>query len=284
MALDVPMSLAMEHGGGENNDIAKAIFLGQRGMRKLGLEESKDLVGQFTSLIDKETRMELPDANRKFTFPEIGKEAPIGQVISDLPEYLQNIKFKLDPTIDSHGRYTPADSLQEGLIRVNPFIDDQEGTALHELQHAIQQKDFLPSGGSVELMWDGAKERYNKGAGGKLRQEIRDMEDNLAELHNQGKIDYKEYKEMRKKIEKKWDRYFQGIDNMAYEDYLNLIGEAEARMTAGRYGIDPKYLSSVDPISGAYYDKGVLKNVTNRPMEIEDYILRYPGEKPRMKP
>jgi hypothetical protein len=108
-------------------------------------------------------------------------------------------------------------------------------TALHELQHAIQQQEGWARGGSdKEFLWNKLSVK-------------RDLEDQITAINEQlgkavGTPKYNELMDLRSEIVR--DLQKQGLDDpigikqAAHEQYKRLAGEAEARLTQSRMNMN----------------------------------------------
>lgn len=91
-------------------------------------------------------RNEVNDSRSHVTLPEVGKSAPLGDVLShpllhDQYPQLKDVTVKHeDIGPDVHGQYDP----ETKTITVSPHDPDPHSTVLHETQHAIQDIEQYP--------------------------------------------------------------------------------------------------------------------------------------------
>lgn len=126
--------------------------------------------GKVFEGVDKMPRFEISDNMAKIrALPKALREKALGEVL-DHPELFQNYPElsdvpvkKMLPTLDSYGvegRYDPI--AKQIFLKEGP---GQESVLLHEVQHAIQDKEGFARGGSPSNLADKAMDKYNRLAG-----------------------------------------------------------------------------------------------------------------------
>ena len=223
---------------------------------------------KFSSLADKKPRFEIDDsvakltkaaANRDYYYPTIQKgvlseylDHP--KLYKEYPE-LQNAKVSFIKTSDvmgdgSRAAYDP----KSNRITVNTdWInkaknDDVKSTLLHEIQHAIQEKEGFARGGNIQPL---TKEPTQKQISGYLKSKYN-------ELIKKGVPEDEAAMTIQDDIEPYVER------NMMHDNYLRLSGEIEARDVQSRMNLSPDKRLHTQP----YASQGI---------PLKDQIVRFDG-------
>lgn len=129
---------------------------------------------------------------------------------------------------------------EQMILRNKPMLDSDKSTMLHEIQHAIQQREGWAKGGSMDDFynesmrarqgaWDqisAINSELSKAAGTPRYQELLNERQKLVDLAQKDPLDLKE---------------------QAYKSYQSLAGEAEARATQARMNMNAAQRREVYP-------------------------------------
>ena len=234
----------------------------------------KDAPNKFSSLIDKKPRFEVDDSGAKikdFKLPirtkqmpygleTIGPEAKLSDILDHKELFKQypelkdvTVKFGNNNEMGQSGSYDPVTN----SIRVNaPMVGDEiagskgwkttndryqlndksKSTLLHEIQHAIQQKEGFARGGSPDRM----------AASNKVLQQTYQNEFNQLEKQL-GKIkDPKKSVELENRL-MELDGKISSLKNDGLNEYARLSGEVEARAVQNRMDMPAGQRPLTDP-------------------------------------
>ena len=161
-----------------------------------------------------------------------------------------------------------------GRIDYSTLARDPKSTALHELQHAIQQREGFARGGSPEGMndiWNAARARLNfleKEPGylegqnkiDKLWSDVFDNgldEQKAIQIENEILQQHPELSEVRKQLD-----ILRKIPRDSTDAYHRLAGEAEARAVQKRMNYTPEQRSQVFPLDD--YDRNISDLIVRR--------------------
>ncbi len=149
---------------------------------------------------------------------------------SSLPPHLRKLPFK-----DAKGSYSHGGDNLDDLIEVTAYTPDSaKSTALHELQHAIQQREGFAKGGSPS-QFAGVSAESQKSL------------DEINAILNSGEYSMKEYQTL---LQQKRDILNNSAPGLSSnEQYRRLAGEAEARLTQSRMGMNPMQRAASFPPS-----------------------------------
>jgi hypothetical protein len=199
------------------------------------------------------------------------KHGELGQAYPDV----YKLHTRIDPTLDAQGQYLRGSAHQgeQMVLKEKPTWTDARSTALHEMQHAVQQREGFARGGSPDA----------------LAQEYGQARARLHFLEQEP-----EFKAANQELDSLWDAAFtkgtiseseaiakeaellrrhpslaeqrqlldalRGSSEDGYSAYKNLAGEAEARAVQARMKLNQQQrrelfpLDSYDvPISGLIY-------------------------------
>ena len=163
----------------------------------------------------------------------------------------------------SKGAYLPEQNTIElaGLSDTAPYsmANDVKSTTLHELQHAIQQREGFARGGSPEMFMRGYQNKLKD-----LNSQVTDINQQMRAVS--GTPQYDELMNARSGIVKQIQA-IEGRDGLgaleaANKDYRRLAGEAEARLTQSRMNMTPAERAASYPPS--MFD-----------VPVKDQIVRY---------
>ena len=128
------------------------------------------------------------------------------------------------------GSFTEKDFLtDEPKITAQAYSNEDTGTLLHEIQHAIQQKEGFARGGSPAQGQD-APFIYGVGESSKRLKEVEQLLEKTPYLSKEYDNLILELEKLSKKAE----------SEAAFEGYRRLAGEAEARLTSARAKLSPE--------------------------------------------
>jgi hypothetical protein len=237
-------------------------------MEKAGVEPEK--IWQETGTFrgpDKQWRQEISDEKSKLTLGQhtpdaygaIEKKTFEGalehpELQKAYPE-LNDIRFEHWPKEEFQGAfYEPHESR---VTMGQKAMEEERGVALHELQHAIQQKEGFASGGSPKTVLND----WYQGINSELSSLVKQM-DALPEWER--KFDTRKQKQYQA-LRSKYDELMtQKLDNPpnAEDAYHRLAGEAEARAVQERLRMTPEQRKQTFPLKS--YD-----------VPIKDLIFQY---------
>lgn len=289
---DAVFSLALEHGIDHDADHLKAIYLGQRGMKAMGIDASRDLAGQFSGMHDKMVRKEIDnpellrpvtkaDAHSDFYLDELVELDDLGKAY---PSLVEDVTVRVDPTLlPDEGGFSP----RSKIINLGPAkaykssdVARQETALTHELQHAIDINEGFPRGGSPDENWVTAKQNINMSERNfDLRRKHEDaellaMQNPTAKNKATAQIAKKEYYDAIAQSNKSAANIKEGPDE-AYGNYRRLAGEVQARDAERTNKFSPEGRARIQPFSGRFYDKGEAKHIHSNPVDIDDLIIDY---------
>ena len=160
---------------------------------------------------------------------------PLGDIL-DHPELykaypdLKKMPVVFDKDLQGIAHYDPnSDSIHMGLRAVEH--KNQQGILMHEVQHAIQEREGFAKGGAPGQ----AGYSYELKYAGDVRKLLPEAFD-LLEKREAGTASDAELERLAwiNKVGKTYTRYKEAGDRLAYENYMRLAGEAEARNTDAR--------------------------------------------------
>jgi len=262
-ALNAPMGLmfAGPKSTGWNKDLAKKA----QEMLDSGVAPAKvwkeTLYGKMP---DGNMFTEIPDnkaaiQGTNFLARSVDKDALAGGAPKSFPQWawmthddlyknypdLKNIDVVPNANIGSPGSYDKTTN----TIGLSAFADSPKSTSLHELQHAIQQREGWAKGGSPETSW---------GAVAGYEDLIQAKKEKLWELMRNGEVD--KAKPLRKEITKMHEN-LDVVSTDPYKAYHRLTGEAQARATQGRMNMDMDARRASYPLAGDKLDDVSLSDL-----------------------
>lgn len=193
------------------------------------------------------------------------KPPEVLQDILDHPELykqypeLKNSKLQLvqnEGFLGSYSRKTKTISITEKAI-------NDKSVLLHEIQHAIQEKEGFARGGNAEEMLDVVKKTFKE----KLPLAEKNLNDLIKKraIENDPKYDglIKNQQQLVNQIKKALDKYNAGPEEVAL--YKKLAGEVEARDVQARMNLTTEQRATILP----YQSQGI---------PVKDQIVRFDGE------
>lgn len=209
----------------------------------------KEQIQQNVNLLDKNFGLTYPPlsgnyANLAFEHPELYNAYP------DMERII--ISQGLNKGEGNFGAYMPSKQ-SAGYLQVHKAALDKntkgipewggKSTSLHELQHAIQDREGFGSGGSPEEMQQNLlNERYQ------LNTQLASLNDKMSELAKADKMSpdakaaYDMLMEQRMqlvpRVQQLQDNAYIGAES--FNQYKNLLGEAEARAAQARMNMTPQ--------------------------------------------
>lgn len=201
---------------------------------------------------DKRWRYEIDDSGLTFTPIGSSPKLPIGEShklkdVLDHPELysaypgIENIKVK------ATSWYPPKGAAWDGnTIIMGTEAAKDKSTLMHEVQHAIQDREAFAQGGTPGKVGKDYKLKYEESVDA-LRREYLDLQveagksplspDKLKRLDYFREVFYK------------YAKYARAGDQKARENYLALAGETEARNVETRLPLEPKDRLKISPMS-----------------------------------
>ena len=179
------------------------------------------------------------------------KHGELGQAYPDV----YKLHTRIDPTLDAQGQYLRGSAHQgeQMVLKEKPTWTDARSTALHEMQHAVQQREGFAGGGNQgqfnqTLDEDGSVARAAawKAAEAGKRREM------LKVLRNDGRAQYGEdwrdspLGKQSRAIETEIATIQTTPDT--YNAYKLLAGEAEARAVQSRMKLNPQQRRDLFPL------------------------------------
>jgi hypothetical protein len=251
-------------------DEADAIYIGPKATGWANIQ------GKFTNLMDKMQRAEISDAGAIFKGkPTEGKFTLLPQVIKhdelykQYPE-LNKLHISYDPSLSTKGEFSNRSWNGEPIIKLGNEADFD--TTLHEIQHAIQEKEGWGRGAApssyndnLNIELGNRSNDYEKFATDKMIQDIVSASQagdikKVLQLKGQDEEAYniatRLYKEIGKYpttevLHDEALRLSKMADNeSSMRRYLRTSGEIEARDTASRMGLSAAQRASTAPYSG----------------------------------
>lgn len=212
---------------------------------------------EFSSLADRMRRKEISDEGADIKkLPEMGNPTTLKDILKHPSLYkmypdLKNINVTEHTSKDMNGYYAPHGywggepkiSLNLDKVKGN---DNVKSTLLHEVQHAIQNKEDFAQGGTSEEFTRGYLNQLKD-----ISDQISAINENLK--HTQGTEKYNELLDMRSELAKEYQRLHGASGIGPYEkgnrDYKNLAGEVEARDTQARMDMTIQDRLKKEPLS-----------------------------------
>ena len=245
--IDAVRAQAMERAGHDAEKIWQetGTFRGpdKQWRQEISDEKSKLTLGQHTP--DAYGAIEKKTFEGALQHPELQKAYP----------ELNDIRFEHWPKEEFQGAfYEPHESR---VTMGQKAMEEERGVALHELQHAIQQKEGFASGGSPKTVLND----WYQGINSELSSLVKQM-DALPEWER--KFDKKkqtQYQALRSKYDELMNQKLDNPPN-AEDAYHRLAGEAEARAVQERLRMTPEQRKQTFPLKS--YD-----------VPIKDLIFQY---------
>jgi len=241
--IDLFMGMAME--AAENQETLKAMFIGKKGMKSMGIDVSKDLAGQFTNLVDGMARKEIADPRLRkegvgdiWDSSKLSDLAPTDDMYKAYPELQDRTVL---PVHGETGEFDPISMLTQ--IGADQGIEAQTKQLVHEVQHAIQQLEGFPTGSNP------GNERWARTVASlqdaivKADNEIYDIRDALP----RDRMSSPEIQalEQVQEVAMQQLRVINPSDN--FDNYVRSMGEVEARDAGMRMDMSPEDRARTQP-------------------------------------
>jgi len=233
--------------------LAMATFGGQKAT---GFAKAE---GKFSNLADKMPRFEISDKGaeaidlitaRNLADMGINKQPRMKlkdilnheELYKQYPE-LKDISVTLNNNLDSGAQYMHMGGVVPQIV-VNPRkIQEMGSTLLHEIQHAIQEKEGFARGGSLESISSSsdralARIKFLNSELSRLAKEMDTVKGTAAEKELGAEYDAAMAEKMNL-----WDE----ATTFPYRKYRNLAGEIEARDVSARMGFTPEQRMRTGP-------------------------------------
>jgi len=153
-----------------------------------------DIEGKFSTIVDKKVQAEISDVGSQYLKQPGDKFQPIADIFShpelaqNYPELWKNIKVKKIPgTVSTY---------VNGEIAIAQDAPSKVGSMIHELQHAIQEKEDWPHGGGPVKAWVANKTLIRKLADEAIP-EIRENEKRSKAYYDVAKDAYEKVKNLK---------------------------------------------------------------------------------------
>lgn len=288
---DAIASLVLDQSINQDADHLKAIYIGKRGIKALGIDASKDLAGQFSGLHDKMVRKEIESSaliRPLTTADNLGPAAvpkvmeTSNKVMHSYPELGEQVQIGVDTTLlPNEGSFnTKSNTITLGPLDSPEYFPEQQKAFTHELQHSIDTIEGMPRGGSPDENWvalrlrlasstDDLKKRYEDAELKALAQPTVRNKEEAAALKTEYYDTLAKVNDMTARIK------VSRVEGTGYDNYWRLAGEEQARDATARAEIEPEKLATVQPFSGTYFYKGQQKSIYPKPLSVEDLIIDY---------
>jgi hypothetical protein len=194
--------------------------------------------GKFSNLMDKKTRFEISDEPMKMK-PNYQELAGVPRKLSDYidhPELFKNypgldktpVFVSVDPSHKSGVGSYSAGNYVRGIDVKAPSVASAEDTLIHEIQHAIQEKEGFARGGNPDQF---------------MSRELVDKFHSLWDRFEKKpySLSPEEYREM--------NNLRSSVESMGRRQYMRLAGEIEARDAAFRRLYTPYERRTIPPYS-----------------------------------
>ena len=256
----------------------------------------KDALNKFSSLADKKPRFEIDDSGAKFNFEssfdlnEIRKSKGNMVKVSDLvrhDELFKQYPWAKDIKVNIDSKYDGASfNPKTNVINFNPKLlgsenKPLESTLLHEIQHAIQEREGFARGGSPD-QFNTIKEVQSDlfPLQEKLRQTKTDIEKAIDLGYGKNVIN--ELRKTERQLADKISALNKQLNN--YVDpatsYKRLSGEVEARDVQSRIDLSPEQRLATQPYASqnvpvkdqiVRFDRGVSESTDPLTQEARKY-------------
>ena len=227
----------LEGSGANRDEIWKETgWANDRGDWKFEIDDSEMKLNPAGFTETKRPFTDITERNALLSNPYADEKAFRGDVVTPNYPDLGATKVSIKETGSTLGSYDP-DSY---MLMLSDTLNarDADSTSLHELQHAIQQREGFAGGGSPDFLTtdaaNGVLERFNKEFGG-----LPQAKKNKAEM----KPD--EYKDWAIKMYS--EQLPTGMQGLKFDQYQRLAGEAEARNVQTRMDWTPEQRRETPP-------------------------------------
>ena len=160
----------------------------------------------------------------------------LGEAYPDV--YKIHTRISPEEVGNASGHYSRGNDLQSERVVLGekPIFDSHKSTMLHELQHAIQQREGFAKGGSPQTV---NQSIFRENQAKYFDDLITQLEEKLPKPNQQWIDDI--HDPIEAQIEKiKEQKYNLSNSNVGFDAYRSLAGEVEARTTQSRLNLDPQ--------------------------------------------
>ena len=160
----------------------------------------------------------------------------LGEAYPDV--YKIHTRISPEEVGNARGHYSRGNDLQSERVVLGekPIFDSHKSTMLHELQHAIQQREGFAKGGSPQTV---NQSIFRENQAKYFDDLITQLEEKLPKPNQQWIDDI--HDPIEAQIEKiKEQKYNLSNSNVGFDAYRSLAGEVEARTTQSRLNLDPQ--------------------------------------------
>lgn len=216
------------------------------GPKAAGFKTAQEEGKVFSNLADKMQRFEIDDSAAQIMKNEgdLGEVLQHPELFEQYPFLKDKIRVQVDPNLEAAGSYQKPNWL--GMGEYSPgwikLKEMKPKTLLHEIQHAIQEKEGFASGGNPNIIdyldvRASKTELINKiNSSPELKKSFRNYQDGLI-----SKAEYESHPLLRE---------YNKLEQMTpYDQYYNLAGEIEARDAAARMNMTPAERLATAPYS-----------------------------------
>lgn len=212
--------------------------------------------------VDGKWRFEIPDNDiptklrpteeQLFQYPAVNDFVPHKDLFAAYPELKG---AKLGPELKDGGSWIA----DQNVVTVRPIdptdfsgapVKNTKSVTLHELQHAVQDKENFARGGNVEMMRDNATARYAKiaDAARTVQNRVSSLGEDLATASNFiAKNEGLDPIQLKYWAEKPGDELKKASELTPREQYRRLAGEVEARNVQQRMDMTPDQRRQTPP-------------------------------------
>lgn len=210
--------------------------------------------GWYQAPWDKQWRFEIPDNSIRVYSKDqnitLKDTVSHNKLFEQYPhdEVAKKLAYYDDPRSSERGSWNPI--MEKILINKGKAknIDELKSSTVHELQHAIQDKEKFTSGGNITQFYDVIRKERNV-----LDRQIDDINKQLSDASNKG--DRALYYKLLDDRQKIVDQYqaMGGNDPVwlseePFKRYQRIPGEAEARLVQKRMGYTPQQRRDIFPL------------------------------------
>jgi len=195
--------------------------------------------GWFSGMPDGKWRFEIPDNASMYRGTQAGNRA--GDAVHHPELFSAHPPLKDIQVREFQGDGGSLNPLGVGQMNIGVGSTNAHSTALHELQHAIQQREGFARGGSLEIS-------------GELRDEllptIQSLQSRITDIRS-GKAagTFDELLQLESQLKPLNQQYDALTRQTPFEQYKRLAGEAEARLTQARMNMTPEQRLANYPVS-----------------------------------
>jgi hypothetical protein len=208
----------------------------------------------YTVGLDGKDRIEIDDSKARFRFKSKNPKGSINTKLGKLlyhPElferypHLKNLNVRIDLTGNKkNGGFFSKKNKNIEVRRTN--AKEALATLMHEIQHAVQNKEGFASGGNLDMFLERIKDRVDV-----INKNISTLKQRIGKDNTRSdSIERKELANLIKEREKYSS--MKKRKEYAFELYQRLHGEAEARATASRKDMPPDIRRIIMPMESQH--------------------------------